>query len=167
MQPKNEYGINGVFDPEGDVQLGELVELQGVDWTWSDERKRETIMNELKTVGFFVVTNVPGHDEQKLLDYGKWLCALTPEEKSRITKKYWNPASPNCYRGFAPYTDNDPSHVEIYDMGMDFDKVTPGEQEYQIHEETPWPTWCEEGIQFTEFMKGQYKLRCAVAKEIL
>lgn len=36
-------------------------------------------------------------------------------------------------------------------MGYDFDKVSLEEQEYSIHEETPWPIWTEEGRKFTEF----------------
>ena len=102
-------------------------------------------MQELKTTGFFNITHVPGHDEEKLLYWGKWLCALSKEEKARLTKRYWNPENKNVYRGLAPFIDNDPSHVEIYDMGLDYDVVTPGEKEYYIHEETPWPTWSEEG----------------------
>lgn len=62
-----------------------------------------------------------------------------------MTKHFWNKQNPNVYRGLAPFIDNDASHVEIYDMGYDFDKVSPEEQEYQIHEQTPWPTWTEEG----------------------
>lgn len=51
-----------------------------------------------------------------------------------MTKHFWNKQNPNVYRGLAPFIDNDASHVEIYDMGYDFDKVSPEEQEYQIHE---------------------------------
>ena len=84
-------------------------------------------MKELREIGFFVVTNVPGNDEKKLLEWGKWLCALSKEEKDRITKRFWNKVNPNVYRGLAPFIDNDPSHVEIYDMGFDYDKVSPNE----------------------------------------
>ena len=101
--------------------------MTAVDWTWPKERKRETILNELKTIGFFVITNVPGHDEKQLLECGQWLCNLSKEEKLRLTKKFWNPENPNIYRGLAPFIDNDSSHVEIYDMGLDFDKVSPEE----------------------------------------
>lgn len=52
-------------------------------------------------------------------------------------------------------------------MGLDFDKVSPEEQEYSIHEPTPWPTWSDEGQKFTEFMKGQYKLRCEIGRELV
>ena len=132
-------------DPNEKIELGEFVELASVDWTWPDDKKKEAIMKELRDIGFFVVTNVPGHDEKKLLEWGKWLCALSKEEKDRITKRFWNNVNPNVYRGLAPFIDNDPSHVEIYDMGFDYDKVSPNEQEYMIHEPTPWPTWSEEG----------------------
>lgn len=154
-------------DPNEKIELGELLELTAVDWTWSDEKKSETILHELQTTGFFTITNVPGHDEEKLLKWGKWLCGLPKEEKDRMTKKFWNKDNKNVYRGLAPFIDNDPSHVEIYDMGLDYEKVTEEEKEYVLHEETPWPTWSEQGLEFTEFMKSQYKLRCSVASEIL
>ena len=115
------------INPNEKIELGEFVELAAVDWTWPNERKREAIMNELRNVGFFVVTNVPGHDEEKLLNCAKWLCALPKEEKDRLTKKFWNMNNPNVYRGLAPFIENDPSHVEIYDMGYDYDKITPEE----------------------------------------
>lgn len=113
--------------PSEKIELGELKELGIVDWTWSDDRKREAILKELKTIGFFIIQNVPGHDEERLLYWGKWLCALSKDEKDRITKRYWNPKNPNVYRGLAPFIDNDPSHVEIFDMGLDFDKVSAEE----------------------------------------
>jgi isopenicillin N synthase-like dioxygenase len=154
-------------DPTEKIELGEFLELQQVDWTLPDEVKREKILHELRTTGFLLITNVPGHDEERLMHWGKWLCGLSKEEKGRLTKRYWNKENKNVYRGLAPFIDNDPSHVEIYDMGLDFDKVTPPEQEYILHEETPWPTWSEEGREFTAFMKDQYELRCRVAREIL
>jgi isopenicillin N synthase-like dioxygenase len=113
--------------PSEKIELGELKDLGIVDWTWSDDRKREAILKELKTIGFFIIQNVPGHDEERLLYWGKWLCALSKDEKDRITKRYWNPKNPNVYRGLAPFIDNDPSHVEIFDMGLDFDKVSAEE----------------------------------------
>ena len=77
-----------------------------------------------------MVTNVPGHDEEKLLHWGKWLCNLTKEDKDKLAKKFWNQTNPNKYRGLAPFIDNDPSHVEIYDMGYDYDLVSESERDY-------------------------------------
>lgn len=51
-------------DPNEKIELGEFVELASVDWTWPNEKKKEAILKELKEIGFFVVTNVPGHDEK-------------------------------------------------------------------------------------------------------
>ena len=116
-----------VADPTEKIELGEFVELASVDWTWPDDKKREAIMHELKNTGFFIIQNVPSHDEEKLLKWGKWLMALPKEDKDRITKRFWNKSNPNVYRGLAPFIDNDPSHVEIYDMGYDFDKVSSEE----------------------------------------
>lgn len=64
-----------VADPNEKIELGELVELACVDWSWTDEQKREAIMKELRTTGFFTIKNVPGHDEGQLLHWGKWLMA--------------------------------------------------------------------------------------------
>ena len=36
-----------VGDPNEKIDLGEFVELFTVDWTWSDEKKKEAIMHEL------------------------------------------------------------------------------------------------------------------------
>jgi len=36
-----------VGDPNEKIELGEFVELFTVDWTWSDEKKKEAIMHEL------------------------------------------------------------------------------------------------------------------------
>lgn len=41
--------------------------------------------------------------------------------------------------------DNDPSHVEIFDMGLDYEMVSEEEQQYSLHEPTPWPVDTEEG----------------------
>ena len=59
---------------KGSVELGEFVELNQVDWTWPRDRKVEAVIHELKTVGFFLITNVPGYDEKDLLKWGKWFC---------------------------------------------------------------------------------------------
>lgn len=124
-------------------------------------------MHELKTVGFFLVTNVPGYDEKDLLHWGKWFCGQPEEEKKKLWKRFWNKENANIYRGLAPFIDNDPSHVEIFDMGMDYEDVTEEEKEYSLHEATPWPEYCEEGKAFTAYMKEHYKLRVKVASELV
>ncbi len=67
----------------------------------------------------------------------------------------------------APFMDNDPSHVEIFDTGLDIEDVSEEEKEYSLHERTPWPEWSDEGKQFTAYMKEHYKLRVSVAAELM
>ena len=43
-------------DPNEKIELGEFTELAAVDWTWPDDKKREAIMRELRTVGFFLAS---------------------------------------------------------------------------------------------------------------
>ena len=125
------------------------------------------MIHELKTVGFFLITNVPGYDESDLLYWGQWFCSLPEDRKKKLHKKVWNSENKNIYRGLAPFIDNDPSHVEIYDMGLAYDLVSEEEKEYSLHEETPWPDETEDGQKFKDYMQGHYNLRVKVASELV
>lgn len=65
-----ENSLKETENVKGSVELGEFVELNQIDWTWAREKKVEAVMHELKTVGFFLITNVPGYDEKDLLHWG-------------------------------------------------------------------------------------------------
>ena len=162
-----EESIRATENIKGDVELGELYDLAQIDWTWSRQQKIEAVIHELKTVGFFLITNVPGYDEKDLVRWGKWFCAQPEDVKKQYHKRFWNPENPNIYRGLAPFIDNDPSHVEIYDMGLDLEEVRPDEREYSLHEQTPWPDYNDEAKEFTAYMKEHYKLRVRVASELV
>ena len=110
---------------------------------------------------------MPGYEEKDLLHYGKWLCSLPQEEKLKLHKKFWNSDNPNIYRGLAPFIDNDPSHVEIFDMGSDYDLISEEEREYSLHEKTPWPEQSDEAKLFTAYMKEHYALRVKVSTELV
>ena len=63
--------------------------------------------------------------------------------------------NPNYYRGFAPFIANDPSHKELYEVGLDLSKVSDAEKQYSLHEDTPWPD--VEGVEeFKKFMASHY-----------
>lgn len=57
----------------------------------------------------------------------------------------------------APFIANDPSHKELYEIGLDLSKVSEEEQKYSLHENIPWPAvdGCEA---FKEFMMRHYDL---------
>lgn len=50
-----------------------------------------------------------------------------------------NPENTNKYRGLIPILDNDPSHKECFDMGMDVELIDEEERKYILYEQTPWP----------------------------
>lgn len=145
----------------------DFYDLTQIDWTWPREKRVEAVIHELKTVGFFLITNVPDFNEKDLIHYGEWFCNHPEEWKRKFYKRNWNKDNENIYRGLAPFIDNDPSHVEIYDMGLDYDLVSEEEREYSLHERTPWPMETEEERKFTEFMNEHYHLRVRVASELV
>lgn len=71
-------------------------------------------------------------------------------------KNHFNQENPNFYRGMAPFIDNDPSHKELYEIGLDLYKVSREEQQYSLHEETPWPANIDGVDEFKAFMTKHY-----------
>jgi len=64
---------------------------------------------------------------------------LSEEEKKRLHSHHHNSQNSNYYRGLSPFISNDVSHKEVYDMGLDYTKVSDFEKTFSLHEETPFP----------------------------
>lgn len=75
--------------------------------------------------------------------------------KQHLYKNHFRRQNPNYYRGLAPFIPNDPSHKELYEIGLDLAKVSDEEQQYSLHEETPWPA-CDDAEEFKLFMMKHY-----------
>ena len=74
----------------------------------------------------------------------------------------------NAYRGFAPFLNNDISHKEFFDMGIDYDKVSLEEQKMPLHEYSVWPKEpAEECKEFKKFMMSYYDLMLEVGIELM
>jgi isopenicillin N synthase-like dioxygenase len=114
-------------------------------------------MEQMQTLGFLVLTNVPGFDEPQLLEAAKWFFSLTPEEKTKLYTSTYNPANHNHYRGVYPFIENDPSHKEIYDIGCNYKEVSEEEKQFTLQEETPWPQGLDKSEWFSNFMISHYK----------
>jgi hypothetical protein len=65
----------------------------------------------------------------------------------KLYSNHHNKDNSNYYRGISPFIPNDPSYKELYDIGMDYSKVSDFEKQFSLHEETPFPGG-EEGIKF-------------------
>ena len=109
------------------------------------------IMQQMNNLGFLLLSNIPGYDEEKLFEHQRWFFNLSDNVKIKLHKNHFNKENPNFYRGFAPFIANDPSFKELYEIGLDYSKVSEDEQIYSLHEETPWPE-CEGCDKFKEFM---------------
>ncbi len=83
--------------------------------------------------------------------------SLSEDVKRKLYKKHFETQNQNLYRGFAPFIDNDPSHKELYEMGLEWSKVSDEEKQYPLHETTPWPD--TDGAEaFKAFMLDHYEL---------
>ena len=97
------------------------MELKLVDMKADRQAVTDAIMEQLTSLGFLALGNVPDYDEQELYKWQKWLFAHSKEEKQRLYKRSFNPDNSNIYRGFAPFIENDPSHKELYEIGLDIE----------------------------------------------
>jgi len=124
---------------------GPELELKAVDFSKeSDTNPADTIISELftqfSTVGFLKLKNLEGFDEDRFLGACQAFHDLPVERKHKLFLTQYNPANANCYRGYLPCVGNDPSHKDMYDMGMPRQWVSQQEwNRYFLYEETPFP----------------------------
>jgi isopenicillin N synthase-like dioxygenase len=145
----------------------DFIDLASVDMQASPEIITQDIMKQMTTAGFLYLSNVPDFDEDELFKWSKWFFALPEEVKSKLIKQQFNNQNANVYRGLSPFIDNDPSHKELYEVGLDLSQVSEEEKECTLHEETPWPEGAEGCEEFREYMLNQYKVMHAFGMKIL
>ena len=115
----------------------------------------------MENEGFLVLQNVPGYDQDELLKWQKWFYALPKAERESLAIAHLardGKHHPNTYRGFAPFLNNDVSHKEMFEIGLDYDQVSEEEKLCPLHEYTPWPK-SEDGKadEFKRFMNNYYQ----------
>lgn len=93
----------------------------------------------MSSVGFCLITNVPGHNEKELLEAMKAFHGLPQEVKNRLTPNHLNPENVHHYRGYFPFLQGDPSLKEFYDMPRPLAEISEWERAgCHIYEEIPW-----------------------------
>ena len=110
------------------------------------------MMEQFTTVGFAYIKNFAQWDEQEHFKLIKAFHDLPTSEKDRLKMHHHNKANHNRYRGLVPFLDNDPSHKELFDMGLPYHLHSQQEKKYKLVEETPFPTneeynWIKEGYE--------------------
>jgi isopenicillin N synthase-like dioxygenase len=93
----------------------------------------------MSTVGFCLVTNVPGHNEEELLEAIKCFHNLPIEEKMKMAPKHFNQENSNTIHGYFPFLENDPSFKEFYDMARPLSDISKWEKGgCPLYEEQRW-----------------------------
>jgi len=94
----------------------------------------------MEGVGFCVLKNVPGFDED---DLKKTILAfyndISLESKKCMLLKHFNKENKNKYRGFFGLVDNDPSHKFYYDLSRPLSDFSEAERDSCVlYEDAPW-----------------------------
>ena len=104
-----------------------------------EQRIGEELMEQMQTLGFCLITGVPGFDEDVLLDAIKRFHALPQDTKMQMALKHFNGRNKNIYHGYFPFLDSDPSHKEFYDMGRPIGDISDWEAKgCPLYEPNPW-----------------------------
>lgn len=142
------------------------LDLHAVDMQGPHDDITAQLMHQMTNLGFLALANIPGYDEEALFRHQKWFFALSPEAKQALYKNHFRKENKNLYRGLAPFIDNDPSHKELYEIGLDWAQVSEEERRYPLHEETPWPA-VEGGEEFKAFMTKHYDVMHKLGMKVM
>lgn len=132
-----------------DSLYADMSELVAIDMA---NTSKQEIVDQLKeqssTVGFFLIKNVAGYDEQAYFDAVKKFYAMPYELKKKMLPSFKNPDNNNHYLGFKPFEDNDKSHKEFYEEQIPLSGHTKAEVEnYPLYE---FQAFDPENIDFKE-----------------
>ena len=126
----------------GSLEDFSLDQAQLVAIDMSDTDKSQIVkqlMAQMSTVGFCLVTNVPGHNEEELLEAIKCFHNLPIEEKMKMAPKHFNQENSNTVHGYFPFLENDPSFKEFYDMARPLSDISKWEKGgCPLYEEQRW-----------------------------
>ena len=93
----------------------------------------------MTTVGFCLITNVPGHNEKKLMKAIQKFHSLPLDVKMKMAPKHWNPKSKHIYQGYFPFCKGYVSNKEFYSMPRPFEDISEWEREgCKMYEPIPW-----------------------------
>lgn len=94
----------------------------------------------MEDVGFIIVKDIAGYDEEKLQQATEWFFDQPLEWRMRVTRKKWNANSKNLYRGYFPVDHTAISYKEGFEIGQEIPEDDPEiKSGYPLVENTPWP----------------------------
>ena len=97
-------------------------------------------MHQMSTIGFCLITNVPGHNEDEYLEAIKKFHSIPLEEKMKLALRHYVPGNKNIIHGYFPFLENNVAHKEFYDMARPLSDISKWESEgCPLYEENAWP----------------------------
>lgn len=94
----------------------------------------------MSTIGFCLITNVPGHNEDEYLEAIKKFHSIPLEEKMKLALRHYVPGNKNIIHGYFPFLENNVAHKEFYDMARPISDISKWEREgCPLYEENAWP----------------------------
>ena len=155
------------FTQQKVVKAKDMVTLEAIDMTSSEEEIIPKLMHNMRNVGFFTLKNVDGFDQGKLFEAVKAFYKDIP--KAEHDKLLWNnfaPTHENYYRGFTPFVDNDPAHKEMYDLGCSLKLCSDEALKLPLYEDTPFPPQ-DEYLWIKNFFANHYNKMHALSLKLL
>ena len=107
------------------------------------------LVKALEEVGFLYLDDVDWFNPTALRRATEWFFSLPREEKLPVTRRQWNPDSPNIYRGYFP-AQGAVSHKECLEMGLELPRDDPDVRKYVLYEPNLWPAE-KGGVNFPAF----------------
>ena len=93
----------------------------------------------MSTVGFCLITNVQGHDEDNLFKAVKAFHSVPDKEKMKLALNHYNRKNKNIYHGYFPFLKNDVAHKEFYQLGRPLSDYSEWERkDCPFYHDTPW-----------------------------
>ncbi|OWF49504.1 gibberellin 2-beta-dioxygenase 4-like [Mizuhopecten yessoensis] len=145
-------------------------ELPVIDISKSKTHRTElaaAVVRALEHTGFLYIDNAEAVDFDKMYKSCQWFFSRSQDMKNSLSRKIWNPANSNIYRGYFPVGENEPSRKEGFEFARD---ITPGDPEVTpgnwFYEPSVWPE--EDGtFPFKTFMRDLYEVMHELSLEIL
>lgn len=135
-----------------------MLQLVAIDFREkSDDIVSKFLMDQMKSVGFCQIVNVPGYREEKLKRAMETFHSLPPEVKMKLAPKHYASENKNIYQGFFPLEKKDDAHKEFYQLGMDYGDVSKWERDgCALYEPVPW--FAEPELQKYSWIIKEFKI---------
>ncbi|GBG29387.1 1-aminocyclopropane-1-carboxylate oxidase 2 [Hondaea fermentalgiana] len=131
---------SGAANDDATDERWEFTNLHAIDMRREDDTEiARELIGQMETIGFLVLTQVPGYEEEVYLDACKALHELPASVKHDMFLQKDEPTHSNVYRGYQPFKPNDASHKEFFDQGFPVGPMDAQEAALPLYEDTPFP----------------------------